>query len=288
MVQVLIVVAHAQSTTINSTTIATTSSNALPTLSESFTTTLSTTTQTTSQITTTQAASTGASTSTTLAAATSTTSTSSAKPTEDTYSSNRVQCSGVTYRKEVRQMRAEGQFDLFVNAFKALAADGTLDKFTQWHGPQGYWSYSHFSPRFLPWHRIYLKEFEKALQAKGCPYLPYWDWSLDSQNPGSSPILGPDYCGSPSADFTRVVYNSEFSYEKYTCPTDGKPLVRDYDPQGTLGAFYHPALLESILNKPSFSSYSIEIEYGPHANIHSVLGGSKGEFSTWKSPNGLL
>jgi tyrosinase len=40
--------------------------------------------------------------------------------------------------------------------------------------------------RFLPWHRIYLYEFEQALQDH-CPdvTLPYWDWTMDRYSPAT-------------------------------------------------------------------------------------------------------
>jgi tyrosinase len=38
--------------------------------------------------------------------------------------------------------------------------------------------------RFLPWHRVYLYEFEQALQDH-CPdvTVPYWDWTMDQYKP---------------------------------------------------------------------------------------------------------
>lgn len=88
------------------------------------------------------------------------------------------QCSGTSFRKEVRDMASDGQLQSFVTAFKQLATDGTLAKFVNWHSPNkgGYWDFAHFTPRFLPWHRLFIKEFEKALVNAGAPYLPYWDW----------------------------------------------------------------------------------------------------------------
>lgn len=44
--------------------------------------------------------------------------------------------------------------------------------------------------RFLPWHRVYLYEFEQALQDH-CPgvTVPYWDWTMDQYKP-TSPLDG--------------------------------------------------------------------------------------------------
>jgi len=148
------------------------------------------------------------------------------------FSNNRVQCSGRSRRKEVRQLKQEGGFDRFIQAFKAMAADGSLAELVNLHGPApGFWAHAHFTPRFLPFHRIYLKEMEKALQQRGAPYLPYWDWSLDSQKPWNSPILGPEYFGSPDKD-THQVANSVFGRSQYVTPIGGNPLVRDYNPTG--------------------------------------------------------
>ena len=38
--------------------------------------------------------------------------------------------------------------------------------------------------RFLPWHRVYLYEFEQALQDV-CPgvTMPYWDWTMPQYRP---------------------------------------------------------------------------------------------------------
>jgi len=44
--------------------------------------------------------------------------------------------------------------------------------------------------RFLPWHRVYLYEFEQALQDH-CPdvTIPYWDWTMDIYKP-TEPLSG--------------------------------------------------------------------------------------------------
>ncbi|RPA80044.1 Di-copper centre-containing protein [Ascobolus immersus RN42] len=63
--------------------------------------------------------------------------------------------------------------------------------------------YIHFTGIFLPWHRIFLAEFEHTLQTT-CNYtgtLPYWDYTLDSRttpmfpnaNISHSPVFDPNH-----------------------------------------------------------------------------------------------
>jgi len=53
-----------------------------------------------------------------------------------------------------------------------------------------------------------------------------------------------------------------------------------------MSTFHHPALLAREMNKNSFSQWSRDMEYGPHAVVHSALGGTVGDMSKWTSPNG--
>lgn len=46
---------------------------------------------------------------------------------------------------------------------------------------------AHMTPSFFPWHRRYLLEFEKALQAVDPGVsIPYWDWTRDNTPASSS------------------------------------------------------------------------------------------------------
>lgn len=57
---------------------------------------------------------------------------------------SRWQCSGMTERKEVREMFADGDFGAFVTAFKEMAVDGSLRDLINIHVNQ--WSHAHFTP----------------------------------------------------------------------------------------------------------------------------------------------
>jgi tyrosinase len=61
------------------------------------------------------------------------------------------------------------------------------DLFTWWHVAAMSWptaggNRAHQGPVFLPWHRLYLRRLEQAIQAisrNPNAALPYWDWSAD-------------------------------------------------------------------------------------------------------------
>lgn len=193
-------------------------------------------------------------------------------------------CNSITFRKEVRQMYNENDFSLFVKAFKNMATDGSLAIFINIHGQ--YWDHAHFNPRFLPWHRLYLQKFEQELQKRGCPYLPYWDWSLDSQDPLHSIIFSNEYFGKNDPN-THEIFDGPFSRNQYKTPVGHHNLIRDYN-INQKAVFYHPSLLVKEMNKDTFSQWSRDVEYGPHASVHSTLGGKIGDMSKWTAGNDPL
>ena len=75
----------------------------------------------------------------------------------------------------------------FVNAVRALKANGTYDRYVKMHWDNVY--AGHRGPAFLPWHREFLRRFERDLQnAAQDPLLglPYWDWSVKVPKPRRS------------------------------------------------------------------------------------------------------
>lgn len=62
----------------------------------------------------------------------------------------------------------------YLCAFNMINNDGTLGKLVDLHA--GAYQ-QHFDLRLLPWHRIFLRLFEKALQTYHPDVcIPYWDW----------------------------------------------------------------------------------------------------------------
>ena len=71
----------------------------------------------------------------------------------------------------------------------------------------------HFGGYFLPWHRWYNLEYENILRKVDCRVTaPYWEWSLDSENPFSSDVWNTDLCkhigfggnGSPLYNYVKT------------------------------------------------------------------------------------
>ena len=186
-------------------------------------------------------------------------------------------------RKEIRDLAQDGGLYSFIKAFQELSIDGTLKRLVEIHGE--YWDYAHFNPKFLFWHRAFIHDFEQELQKKNVSYLPYWDWTIDSQNPFDSMLFTNNYFGSVNE--LHQVNTSLFGFFK-TPIGDNEYLVRDYNTSNS-NVFYHKTILQNLLEKDSlFSKWSVDIEYGAHAIVHSLIGGKTGDMSKWFAPNDPL
>lgn len=147
----------------------------------------------------------------------------------------------------------------FIMAVKGLKAEvsdikingstlSTYDKYVIWHAQSmgkmidDVRNAAHSGPIFLPWHREFLRRFEKDLQriVPGVT-LPYWDWTEDSSRPESSPIWSSDFLGGngdsrythPSLDFTPnpdmgfVVRTGPFKYDPNDQNSWNVPVIDD-------------------------------------------------------------
>ncbi|MFI5495048.1 tyrosinase family protein [Actinoplanes sp. NPDC051859] len=88
----------------------------------------------------------------------------------------------------------------------------------------------HRSPSFLPWHREYLRSFERALQTiDPTVNLPYWNWTVDRT--AGAPIWNEDFMGGNGDRRTDGrVTNGPFAHSKgkwnITRTTDSNPRLR--------------------------------------------------------------
>jgi tyrosinase len=146
----------------------------------------------------------------------------------------------MSVRKDVRNLTSTEKQN-YIKAVKALKADisprtgrSIYDEFILWHSnatvtmdssdpnpiraPEALRNAAHQGPVFLPWHRYFLSQFERQLQRK-VPgvFIPYWDWTKDSANPGASPIWADDFLGGngdPNDNY--VVKTGPFAMGQWT------------------------------------------------------------------------
>jgi tyrosinase len=81
--------------------------------------------------------------------------------------------------------------------------------------PDWYPGWAHNGPAFLPWHRIYLLQFEKDLQSiskDNSVTVPYWDWTDNDSSPFSENFMGTN--GEEMSDNSPgKVIDGPFAYE---------------------------------------------------------------------------
>jgi tyrosinase len=125
----------------------------------------------------------------------------------------------------------------FVGAVLELKRRGTYEDFVRLHtryyvsDAEGGVRAGHMAPSFLPWHRRYLLEFERALRTVDPKVtVPYWDWTTD--NTPAASLWGEDFLGGTGRETDQQVMTGPFAYRagNWTIKggvTDDRFLARD-------------------------------------------------------------
>ncbi|MEV5731807.1 tyrosinase family protein [Streptomyces sp. NPDC052292] len=125
----------------------------------------------------------------------------------------------------------------FVNALLELKRRGEYDEFVRMHiahyaadGETGLRT-AHMAPSFLPWHRRFLLDLERALhRVDSSVTVPYWDWTRNRTKtsvPWTADLLGGDGRRSDRQVMTGPFAYSAGHWTIRVGVTDGKFLTRD-------------------------------------------------------------
>jgi tyrosinase len=109
------------------------------------------------------------------------------------------------------------------------------DLFTWWHVAAMNWptagggNRAHGGPIFAPWHRLFLRRLEEAVQAVTGDAefgLPYWDWAADGQRPPAEQLTAPIWgrVGPPQGEITTGPFG-QLRVRVVTNPVDGRIYV---------------------------------------------------------------
>lgn len=85
--------------------------------------------------------------------------------------------------------RYDDYVEMHMHAMMAMSVSDPVED------PNWYPGWAHNGPAFLPWHRMYLLQFEKDLQMASNDNsitVPYWDWTDNASSPFSADFMGTD------------------------------------------------------------------------------------------------
>lgn len=142
----------------------------------------------------------------------------------------------------------------------------------------------HHSAISLPWHRLFIHVFEEALRREGHydGYLPYWDWTLDAEDPLKSPIwdtwaglggngTGPENCVQDGILGSYVAKYNEWEYDEHCVKRKFEDSVED----GMMhGKQWGMGIVEEIVKESkTYGEFRERLESGPHRHLHLGIGG---------------
>jgi tyrosinase len=173
----------------------------------------------------------------------------------------------------------------FVEAILAIKQSGAYDTFVRQHierlnadSDNGV-RIGHRSPSFLPWHRKYLLEFERALQAVDSSVnLPYWDWTTagarsslwatDFMGPNVNPAKNGRVTSGPFAgsNWTLPVRSDSAGFLRRSLGSGGVSLPTARDVRTVLTI---PAYDTSPWNSASSGSFRNSLEGFRGPNLHN-------------------
>lgn len=121
----------------------------------------------------------------------------------------------------------------------------------------------------------------------------FWDWSLDWEDPPSSPIFDSKLGFGGDGDPNAPVHNSahcvtdsplmNLNPQWYGVNFDPHCLSRWFDEDDWFGRYLSPTVLEEVMSSESYEEFFLALERGPH---DIIPGGIRGDFTSFTAPNG--
>jgi hypothetical protein len=133
----------------------------------------------------------------------------------------------------------------FNDAIQQAHADGSYQALAAVHADMSHTMHSNMGPvgkqRFLPWHRVYLLMMENLLRSKKSGLtIPYWNYAEDKARP--------DWVWRP-------------------------PPVQRPAP-GANGSLPTTAVVNAILTRTNYTSFTEDLEFDAHNDVHNWCGGT--------------
>lgn len=221
---------------------------------------------------------------------------------------------GCRERREWRQLSSSDKlaFHTAVKALKARPISGqtassgsaSYDDFIQLHWDHRWVGDAHNGPKFFPFHRMMMLEFENALRTVNSAItLPYWDWSTDSQDWPKSDVfnlegfggngVGPGWCvkDGPYSSF-QVPEKADWTVERAATrkrSANGTDLTTA--DMNCLSRKFSGTTLTSpddigtiMMESQTYTKLQTDLELYPHGGTHVGIGGGMGDMQPMSSP----
>ncbi|GGS34194.1 MULTISPECIES: tyrosinase family protein [Actinokineospora] len=208
-------------------------------------------------------------------------------------------------RKNQANLTATERANL-VNALLQLKANGGYDQFVREHIDRGNADsdfsvrVGHRSPSFLPWHRKFLLEFERALQAiDPTVNLPYWDWTTAgaSSSLWANDFMGPNGTSSlnwrvnsgpfaqSGGNWTLTVRSDSANYLRRNFGSFGTTLPTATNVSSVMALSTYDTSPWNSQSTNSFRNY-LEGFRGPnlHNRVHNWVSGTMAGFGSPNDP----
>lgn len=154
---------------------------------------------------------------------------------------------------------------------------------------------AHRRPGFLPWHREYLRRYERALQSVDPKVtLPYWNWGSDITDTTSlftDDRIGPMGSGGPSGNEVATGYlafsPNAFNPMGWSIALELVRYNNTLQRGSTLNTgagFPTGTTVSNILSQGDFASFRSALEQGPHNSIHGRVGRDMGQMTSPNDP----
>ncbi|KAJ3125907.1 hypothetical protein HK098_008100 [Nowakowskiella sp. JEL0407] len=203
----------------------------------------------------------------------------------------RSKCDKIYVRKEWRLLTAdekERYFNATLTLFNSpslMDQDNFHSDLVKTHADIG--SETHMTNFFLPWHRYFVYMFEKRLQMIDPEItLPYFDWTMDSQNVSHS-IVWQDFGGGgdESYDIPREAKGCIYRgpYAEMSCELPSRDCIKRQQVPGILPSL--DLYCHLTLAYDDYQSFRERMEVA-HNMVHAEFGGTyRGSMAYFYSPN---
>jgi len=193
-------------------------------------------------------------------------------------------CTNICQRREIRDY-SSGERSSYFNAVRKLQegpAPTKYDKLVKLHIDAQ--DFSHNTAYFFPWHRGYVREYEKALQeVDPSQCVPYYNSAIDSQAPEYSPVWGDDYYGGNGGSGDCVTSGPFSGWRPYY--PQPHCLQRKWVYGDSLGSFYSiENLNQMVTSNNDYDGFREQVEMVFHPLLHNSVGGDIAEMHSPNDP----